>query len=74
MDKDAPGIADLMRLETIKITKKAALSRAKSVIKNNTLIVNLPGSPKAVQECLEAAKDIIPHGIDILKESVTEHN
>src|SRR6056297_1764870 len=74
MDKDVPGIADLMRMETINITRKAALSRAVSVIRNDTLIVNLPGSPKAVKECLEAVKDIIPHGIEILKEEVTEHN
>ncbi len=74
MEKDAPGIADLMRMETISITKKAALSRAVSVIRNDTLIINLPGSPKAVRECLEAVKDIIPHGIEILKGEVTEHN
>ncbi|MCF8000520.1 MAG: MogA/MoaB family molybdenum cofactor biosynthesis protein [Halanaerobiales bacterium] len=74
MEKDAPGIAELMRLETIKITEKAALSRAKSVIRNDTLIVNLPGSPKAVKECLEAITNVIPHGIDILKGNVTEHN
>lgn len=74
MEKDAPGIAELMRLETIKITEKAALSRAKSVIRNETLIVNLPGSPKAVKECLDAIKNVIPHGIDILKGNVTEHN
>ena len=74
MEKEAPGIADLMRMETISITKKAALSRAVSVIRNDTLIINLPGSPKAVRECLEAVKDIIPHGIEILKGEVTEHN
>lgn len=74
MEKDAPGIAELMRLETIKITEKAALSRAKSVIRNDTLIINLPGSPKAVKECLEAIANVIPHGIDILKGNVTEHN
>lgn len=74
MDKNAPGIAELMRNETVSITKKAALSRAMSVIRNDTLIINLPGSPKAVRECLEAIKDIIPHGIEILNEEVTEHN
>jgi len=74
MEKDAPGIADLMRMETVSITKKAALSRAVSVIRNDTLIINLPGSPKAVRECLQAVKDIIPHGIEILKGEVTEHN
>ncbi len=72
--KDAPGIAELIRMETINITKKAALSRAVSVIRNDTLIINLPGSPKAVRECLEAAKEVIPHGIEILKGEVTEHN
>jgi molybdenum cofactor synthesis domain-containing protein len=74
MEKDAPGIAELIRMETINITKKAALSRAVSVIRNDTLIINLPGSPKAVRECLEVAKEVIPHGIEILKGEVTEHN
>lgn len=74
MDKEAPGIAELMRSETVNITKKAALSRAVSVIRDDTLIINLPGSPKAAQECLMAVEDIIPHGIEILKGEVTEHN
>ncbi|MCF8009369.1 MAG: MogA/MoaB family molybdenum cofactor biosynthesis protein [Halanaerobiales bacterium] len=74
MEKEVPGIVEMIRRETAKITKKAALSRAKAVIKNDTLIINLPGSPKAVIECLEIIKDILPHGIQILKGEVTQHS
>ena len=49
----APGISEAMRLESLKITKRAMLSRGVSVIRKRTLIINLPGSPKAVKENLE---------------------
>ena len=71
--KEVPGITEKMRGETGKITPKAYLSRAKSGIYDSTLIVNLPGSKKAVRECLESIFDILPHGIEILKGKVTEH-
>jgi molybdenum cofactor synthesis domain-containing protein len=62
-----PGIPEVMRLESLKITPKAMLSRAVAGIRGNTLIVNLPGSPKAVAECLQAIMPALPHGIEILK-------
>src|SRR6056297_522963 len=68
------GIPEKMRMDTVKITPMAALSRAKAGIRGKTLIVNLPGSPKAVRECLESIIDILPHGVDILRGNVTEHN
>ena len=63
-----PGSAEAMRYYSLQITPRAMLSRAASVIRNRTLIVNLPGSPKAVKECLEAVLDTLAHGIRILRE------
>lgn len=62
----APGIAEAIRTGSMKITKRAMLSRETSVIRNKTLIVNLPGSPKAVAESLELVIDQLDHGIKIL--------
>ncbi len=65
--KIIPGISELIRSEGIKKTKNAALSRGISVLRANTVIVNLPGSPKAVKESLTVILDIIPHALDMLK-------
>ena len=65
--KNAPGIAEAMRLSSLQVTPRAMLSRSASVIRNQTLIINFPGSPKAVRECLEYAIGALTHGIDILK-------
>ncbi len=73
IEKEVPGIPEKMRTDTMNITPMAALSRAKAGIRGKTLIVNLPGSPKAVKECLQAIIKILPHGIDILRGNVTEH-
>lgn len=64
--RNVPGIAELMRYESLKITPKACLSRAVSVIRGNTLIINLPGSPKAARENLEAILPALDHGLGIL--------
>jgi len=53
VDRLAPGIAEAMRMESMKITPKAMLSRAVAGIRGKTLIINLPGSPKGVKECLD---------------------
>ncbi len=66
MTKNAPGIAEAMRMESMKYTDRAMLSRAASVIRGDTLIVNLPGSPKAVRESLEFIIGPLRHGIEIL--------
>lgn len=55
-----------MRFETLKDTKFAMLSRGVSGIRNKTLIINLPGSPKGVRECFEIIKDVLPHAIKLI--------
>ncbi|TCS75980.1 molybdenum cofactor synthesis domain-containing protein [Muricomes intestini] len=65
--RNAPGIAEAMRYASLQITPRAMLSRAASVIRNQTLIVNLPGSPKAVKENLECIIQSLPHGLEIMK-------
>lgn len=69
MDREVPGIAELMRIESLKITPRAALSRARAVIRGATLIINLPGSVKGVRECLTAVRPILTHAVDVLKQS-----
>lgn len=67
IERDAPGLAEAMRREGAKATPHAMLSRATAGIRGQTLIVNLPGSTKAVQEGLEVILPALPHGIEILR-------
>ncbi len=71
-DRLVPGIAEVMRMESLKVTPKAMLSRAVSVLRKKTLIINMPGSPKAVRECFAAIAPALPHGIQILKGEASE--
>lgn len=66
IEREAPGIVEAIRYFSIQITKRAMLSRAVSGIRKDTLIVNLPGSPKACKEALDFVLDDIKHGIEIL--------
>jgi molybdenum cofactor synthesis domain-containing protein len=72
VDKLVPGITEAMRYESLKITPKAMLSRAASGIRKDSLIVNLPGSPKGVRENLNAILPALVHGIEILKGEASE--
>ena len=72
VDKEVPGIAEAMRVEGFKKTRRAMLSRAIAGIKGNTLIINLPGSPKAVKENLEIIREVIPHAIEKIKGDTSE--
>lgn len=62
-----PGIPEAMRYESLKITNRAMLSRAQAGIRGKTLIVNLPGSPKAIRENLSAVLDALDHGLLMLR-------
>jgi len=67
IERETPGLAEAMRAEGLKVTPHAMLSRAVCGIRGRTLIVNLPGSPKAVRENLETILPAIPHGIELLQ-------
>lgn len=70
--KNANGIAEAIRYYSLQVTKRAMLSRAVSGIRGETLIVNLPGSPKAVGEALDFTLETINHGLEILLEKASE--
>jgi len=72
LDRTAPGFAEVMRAESFKKTPHGMLSRAVAGTRKNTLIINLPGSPKAVAECLEAVSPALPHAIETLRGEATE--
>ncbi|HNZ82279.1 MAG TPA: MogA/MoaB family molybdenum cofactor biosynthesis protein [Sedimentibacter sp.] len=67
IQKETPGIPEAMRQMSLSITPKAMLSRAAAGIRNSTLIINLPGSPKGAVENLSFVLPALPHGIEILK-------
>ncbi|MBM4467622.1 MAG: molybdenum cofactor biosynthesis protein, partial [Chloroflexi bacterium] len=73
IEREAPGLAEAMRARGLQITPHAILSRAVAGIRGHTLIVNLPGSPKAVCEDLEAILPALPHGIELLQGGKGEH-
>lgn len=73
-DKMMPGFGELMRQESLKYVPTAILSRQTAGIRNQTLIVNLPGKPKAIRECLDAVFPAIPYCIDLLEGPFLEHN
>ncbi len=73
VDKVVPGFAEAMRMKTFNTTPFAILSRAMAGVRGKCLIINLPGSPRAVQECLEVILPAIPHAVEIIKGEVTEH-
>lgn len=66
-DRLVPGIAEAIRAESMRQTKRAIYSRAVSVLRKKTLIVNLPGSPKACRECLAVFMDTVAHPLDLLR-------
>ncbi|MGN0144741.1 MAG: molybdenum cofactor biosynthesis protein B [Clostridium sp.] len=67
IERIVPGIPEAMRAYSLQITKRAMLSRATAGIRRGTLIINMPGSPKAVSECLEYIISELDHGLKILK-------
>ncbi|MGD9393997.1 MAG: MogA/MoaB family molybdenum cofactor biosynthesis protein [Dehalococcoidia bacterium] len=73
VDKEVPGLAEMMRVKSFTITPNAMLGRAVAGTRKECLIINLPGSPKAVAECLEVIMPVLPHAVDVIKDRVPEH-
>lgn len=67
VDIEVPGIAEAVRMETLKNTPFAMLSRAVAGVRSGCLIINLPGSPKGVRECLGVAVTVIPHALEMIE-------
>jgi len=72
IEKEVSGISEIIRSESFKKTNRAILSRGVAGIRKESLIINLPGSPKGVRESLEIVLVALPHGIEILKGQATE--
>jgi len=72
IEKEVSGISEIIRSESFKKTNRAILSRGVAGIRKESLIINLPGSPKGVRESLEIVLEALPHGIEILKGQAAE--
>lgn len=72
IEKEIPGLPELMRFKTSEKTLKAYLSRSIAGIRKKSLIINLPGSPKGARECLEAIFSLLPHSLEIIQGKTNE--
>jgi molybdopterin adenylyltransferase len=72
LDYEVPGIAEAIRAASVSIVKTAMLSRALAGVRHRTLIVNLPGSPKAVGEALDVVVPVLPHALELLSDRVID--
>lgn len=67
IDRQVPGIPEAMRAKSLEVTTRAMLTRSVAGLRNKTLIINLPGSPKGVKECLEVVLPVLEHALQIMK-------
>jgi molybdenum cofactor synthesis domain-containing protein len=76
IEREAPGLAEAMRAESMKVTLHAMLSRAVAGIRGKVLIINLPGSPKAALENLQVILPVLPHAVELLRDlpDVEQHH
>jgi len=74
LEREAPGIAERIRVSCMESFPRAALSRGLAGVRHRTLIVNLPGSPGGVRDALAALESILSHGVDVLRGKVTDHD
>lgn len=72
IEREIPGIAEAMRMGGLQKTKRAMLSRAVAGVRGNCLIINMPGSPKAIREGLEIIMDVIPHAVEKIRGSMED--
>jgi molybdopterin adenylyltransferase len=72
LDYEVPGIAEAIRAASVAIVRTAMLSRALAGVRHRTLIVNLPGSPKAVGEALDVILSVLPHALELLNDRVVD--
>jgi molybdenum cofactor synthesis domain-containing protein len=74
LEKEIPGLAELMRAEGLKKTRRAALSRGVVGIRKGKVIINLPGSPRGACESLESILDLLPHVVDLIQGRTVHHD
>jgi molybdenum cofactor synthesis domain-containing protein len=74
LEKEIPGLAELMRAEGLKKTRRAALSRGVVGVRKGKLIVNLPGSPRGACQSLESLLDLLPHVVDLIQGRTVHHD
>lgn len=72
--RNAPGLAEMMRMESVKKTPHAILSRSVTGIRDSTIIINLPGNPKAAVENLDSIITVIPHAVQLLREDCKQES
>lgn len=73
IDREVPGLAEMMRAESVRMNIHAVLSRAVAGTRGRTLIINLPGSPRAVEEALTVLLPVLPHALEILQGKQADH-